>query len=170
VQALYLISVWLHILAATVWIGGLFFIVLVVVPWLKRGHAGSMDAGAFLQETGARFRYVGWICFAVIAMTGTFNLSIRGVRWSELVSVAWWTGPFGGALAIKLLLFALVLAVSFVHDFRVGPRATEAMRLDPRAPDTTALRKRASLLGRLNGLLALALVALGVVLVRGWPW
>ena len=57
-HALYLFSVWLHILAATAWIGGMFFLVLVVVPWLRRGNE-RQDAATFLQETGERFRAVG---------------------------------------------------------------------------------------------------------------
>ena len=56
-HALYLLSVWIHILAATVWIGGMSFLVLVVVPWLRRG--GRVEAAVFLRETGERFRNVG---------------------------------------------------------------------------------------------------------------
>ncbi len=83
-RALYLLSVWIHILAATVWIGGMLFLVLVVVPWLRKGK--RPDAAVFLRETGTRFRNVGWICFALLAVTGTFNLWMRGVRLSDSVA------------------------------------------------------------------------------------
>ena len=166
-RLLYLISVWLHILVATVWVGGLFFLVLVVVPWLRSGNA--TDAGAFLRETGERFRFVGWICFATALVTGTFNLWMRGVRPSHLGDPSWWASPFGSATGLKLLVFLLVVAISAVHDFGVGPRAVEVMERDPDSPEAIRLRRQASLLGRLNGVLALGLLALGVVIVRGWP-
>ena len=168
---LYLLSVWTHVIAATLWVGGLFFIVLVVVPWLRRGaKAGSVDAGAFLRDTGERFRAVGWLCFGLVFVTGAFNLWVRGVRLEHLVDGAWWTAPFGSAVGLKLLAFLLVIVVSLVHDFGVGPAATAALRDDPRSERAAKLRRQASLLGRLNGVLALVLVALGVVIVRGWPW
>jgi copper resistance protein D len=47
-----LFSVGLLILAATVWVGGMFFLVVVVVPWLRRNSA---QVGPFLRETGLRF-------------------------------------------------------------------------------------------------------------------
>jgi len=166
-RLLYLASVWLHILAATVWIGGIFFLVLVVVPWLRSGTAE--DAGTFLRETGERFRFVGWICFAVLLVTGSFNLWVRGVRMAHLVDPAWWSSSLGSAALLKLLLFAAVVVVSAVHDFSVGPRATLEMQHDIGSPESRRLRRQASLLGRLNGVLALLLVALGVALVRGWP-
>jgi len=167
-RLLYLTSVWLHILAATIWMGGLCFLVLVVVPWLRSGAA--TDAGTFLRETGERFRSVGWICFAVSLVTGTFNLWMRGVRASHFADPAWWTSPFGSATGLKLGLFALVVVISWVHDFGVGPRAVEVMEHDPKSPEAAHLRRQASMLGRLNGVLGLALLALGVVIVRGWPW
>ena len=167
---LYLLSVWTHILAAAIWIGGLFFIVLVVVPWLRRGGEGAVDAGAFLSDTGKRFRAVGWICFALLLLTGTFNLWVRGVTLTPLLDPLWWGSPLGMAVGLKLAVFVLVVAVSAVHDFVLGPRATEVMQADPRSDEATRLRRQASLLGRLNGVLGLVLVALGVVIVRGWPW
>ncbi|MCA9675811.1 MAG: DUF4149 domain-containing protein [Kofleriaceae bacterium] len=167
-HTLYLVSVWLHILAAMTWIGGMLFLVLVVVPWLRRGDRAT--AAAFLRDTGTRFRDVGWTCFGVILATGTFNLWVRGVRIADLARPSWRASPFGKAVLWKLAVFALVLVVSAYHDFVIGPRATAALRDAPGSVAAERLRRRASWLGRLDAVLALILVALAVILVRGWPW
>lgn len=166
-HALYLLSVWLHVLAATAWIGGMFFLVLVVVPWLRTGTGAG--AGVFLRETGERFRTVGWVCFAVLTVTGTFNLWFRGVRFSSFADAQWRATDFGQAVLWKLGLFGLVLLVSGYHDFFIGPRAAKAIEQEERSAQTQSLRRRASLLGRLNALLALAIAAVAVMLVRGAP-
>ena len=167
-HTLYLFSVFFHILAATIWIGGMAFLVLVVVPWLRQG--GRTDASAFLRETGTRFRSVGWACFVVLLFTGSFNLWVRGVRPSDFVRTEWLSSPFGQTVLVKLSAFFVVLVVSAVHDFVVGPAATTAIAADPRSPEAARQRRRASMLGRFNVLLALVLLAAGVTLVRGTPW
>jgi uncharacterized membrane protein len=168
VHALYYASVVLHILAAITWIGGMFFLMLVVVPWLRKGDRAT--AAAMLRETGTRFRNVGWACFAIVLVTGTFNLWVRGVRPASFVDPAWLGSSFGTAVVLKLAVFALVLAISAVHDFVHGPQATAAIARDPRSPEAERYRRRASLLGRANAVLALVLVLLAVALVRGFPW
>jgi uncharacterized membrane protein len=166
--ALYLFSVWLHILAAMTWIGGMLFLVLVVVPWLRRG--GREHAGAFLRATGRRFRTVGWGCFVVLALTGTFNLWMRGVRLTDFVRPEWLASPFGRAVLSKLGVFVAILIVSAAHDFVVGPRATSAIAASPRSSEVENLRRQASVLGRANAFFALVIVALAVMVVRGAPW
>ena len=164
---LYVASVWLHILAATTWIGGMFFLVLVVVPWLRRQDRAQ--AAKLMRETGTRFRSVGWACFGILIVTGTFNLYARGVRLGDFTSAEWLLSPFGKAVSIKLLIFAVVLGLSVFHDFVLGPRATRAVEGDPSSADALALRKLASWMGRANVLLALAIVWFAVIIVRGWP-
>ena len=166
-HALYLLSVCIHILAATVWVGGMLFLVLVVVPWLRKG--GRTNAAIFLRETGERFRNVGWVCFLVVLVTGSFNLWVRGVRFSSFGNAEWLGSSFGKTVIAKLSVFALVLAISAVHDFVAGPRATVAIEANPRSTEAQQARRRASMLGRFNVLLALILVAAGVMLVRGVP-
>lgn len=166
-HAIYLLSVWLHIIAAMTWVGGMLFLVLVVVPWLRRGDRAT--AGAFLRETGQRFRAVGWACFALLLATGLFNLWARGVRLADFGRLGWLTSGFGRSVLIKLGLFAAVLAMSVVHDFFVGPAASVAITRDPRSSEAERLRSQASLLGRANAILGLTLVGVAVTIVRGWP-
>jgi len=165
---LYVLSVWIHVLAAVTWIGGMFFLVLVVVPWLRRGDRAQ--AAALLRDTGIRFRKVGWTVFVILIVTGSFNLWFRGVRLGDLVNPEWLATPFGRAVAYKLAAFALVLALSAVHDFFVGPQAAVEGAKDPDSPRAKRLRGLASVLGRVNVVLALVIVWLAVVIVRGWPW
>lgn len=167
-HTLYLLSVFIHILTATIWIGGMLFLVLVVVPWL-RGDGRSI-AGRFLMETGVRFRNVGWWCFVTLLITGTFNLWVRGVRFGDFVNPEWLGTAFGKSVVLKLALFVCVLIVSGIHDFIVGPRATQALLADPTSAETQLRRKQASRLGRANAVLALLLLVVAVTLVRGSPW
>lgn len=165
---IYLLSVWLHILAAITWVGGMFTLLLVVVPWLRRGDRAQ--AAAMLRDMGPRLRDIGWICFGLLAITGTFNLWARGVRLSSFGSAAWLASPFGRAVLWKLGVFGVILGVSAAHDFILGPRATVAVLANPQSAQAQRMRRGASYLGRLNALLALLIVALAVTLVRGLPF
>lgn len=166
-RLLYEISVWLHIVAVAIWLGGMLFLVLVVVPWLRAG--GRANAVVLLRETGRRFRNVGWACFAVFLITGAFNLSMRGVRLADFVTTEWVASSFGRIVLLKVALFAVIVALSALHDFVVGPKATQALQIDPQSSAAQSLRRRASLLGRLNVVLALIAVFVGVMIVRGAP-
>jgi putative copper export protein len=168
VRAIYEISVYLHLLAVTVWFGGMTFLVLVVLPWLRQQNA--LGAAELLRATGERFRTVGWCCLLTLLVTGTVNLWARGVRLGDFLRSEWLASPFGKAVLLKLCLFVVVVTVSAVHDFRVGPRALRAIRERADSPEALKLRRLAARMGRANALLAMLMIAVGVVLVRGMPW
>lgn len=167
-RTLYLVSVYVHVLAVAVWLGGMAFLGLVLVPALRRPqHRGQ--AAELFGILGTRFRPVGWTCLALLLATGTIQLRARGVRWADLGSGAFWGGTAGRTLAAKLAVVALILVASAVHDFVVGPRAMAHWRAGGSPATAAILRRRASWLGRATLLLALLASALGVALVRGWP-
>lgn len=165
-RTLYILSVWLHILAAMIWLGGMLFLVLVLVPVLRRQEYRGV-AGGLIHWTGVRFRWVGWVCLGLLLASGILNLGFRGFTWQDLWTGRLWQGPFGRALGIKLLLVAVVFLLSVLHDFVIGPRATTLWQRDPEAIETRRLRRTASSIGRLNLVLGLIIVLLGVFLVRG---
>jgi putative copper export protein len=146
----YDVVVWLHIVAAATWIGGMLFFALIVVPSVRR----SPGATALLQAMGRRLRLLGWVLLAVLLMTGTVNLRFHGIGWSALRQSGFWATGFGRALAFKLWLVAALTAATLVHD-----------GLTRRGPDSR--RMMAVWSGRLILLLSLGVVFFAVALVRG---
>ena len=145
-RSLYLASVCLHILAAMIWMGGMVFFVVAVMPWARR--LSEPDRRAFLGAFGRRFRDVAWTCYGVLAITGLFNLWIRGVRPSDVLHAGWRSSLFGQVVVVKLVLFLLAVLATSAHKHVVA-------------------RWQARWLGRLSLALGVAIVAVAVVLVRG---
>jgi len=163
----FLVSMWLHLLAAIVWIGGLAFISMVLAPTL-RDPVMRAQAVPLLRAAGRKFMRIGYASIVVLIVTGTTNLILKAGGSLEAVE-AWWPTTYGRLLTAKLVLVALVIALSLYHDFAVGPAATRAMQAEPGSPAALALRRRAALLGRANALLSLVIMTLALLLVRGLP-
>jgi uncharacterized membrane protein len=161
---LYLLSVWLHVVAAATWLGSAVFLAAVLVPTLRAGGDEGVRARV-LRASGPRLRNLGWLAFAVLVVTGIGNLAGRGFDLSDL-SWRLWAGPFGHALTWKLALFAVVLLLSALHDFVLGPRATLAA---PGSRAALRARRIATWMGRATLVLGLAILAFATLLVRGWP-
>lgn len=170
---MYQFSVFVHIVSAIVWVGGMLCFALVVVPVARR--LPPHERAALVGAMGRRFRAVGWVCVALLIATGLVNSAYRGVTWADV-----WTGDlfgslFGRLLAAKLGLVAVMLLLSAVHDFVVGPASARAYQQAGAQPSPALLsalavsRRRAAWLARANTLVALVVVALAVMLVRGLP-
>jgi copper resistance protein D len=164
-RALYLASVTLHLLAATFWLGGMFFLGVVGAPILRQVEPPELRQHLF-NGLGVRFRVFSWWAIAVLLATGMLNLHYRGwLHWEGVLgSPAFWASGTGHALAWKLGTVATMVGVSAIHDFVLGPRAGAAAPGDAGA---LALRARAAWAARLNALVAVALVIAAVRLARG---
>lgn len=158
-QTIYIISVALHVLAAMLWVGGMGFFALVVVP-AARQSLDRARAQTMLQAVGIRLGQVGWWLLGTLLVSGATNLWARGFL-SALGSASFWQSSFGHTLALKLAFVAVMAVVGFVHG-------KDARRGGPPASARTRTR-RASMLGRATFGLSLVVVLLAVILVRGLP-
>jgi uncharacterized membrane protein len=135
---------WVHVLSAIIWVGGMLFIALVLVP-TARALGDATFRTRLIQESGYRFRTIGWIALALLVVTGLLNL---------------WFQPFllrAPRFHWKLGLVVLTLILSGFHDGVLGPRAGRP-GADP------SVRLRASWVARANVVVALAVVLLGLSL------
>jgi putative copper resistance protein D len=160
---LYLLNVTLHVLAAMLWLGGMFFLAVVGAPALREVEPPELRARLFAQV--GRFRGVGWAAIAVLVATGVGNLAFTGAfRGGAILRAELWATPYGHTLAWKLASVAAMIVVSAVHDFWLGPLAG---RLPAGTPEALRMRRRAAWLARINAIIGILIVAAAVRLARG---
>jgi uncharacterized membrane protein len=148
-----LLPLWLHVVSAAVWLGGLLFQSHILLPLLARG--GPVEAVA---ESVRRSRRVAWTALALLVLTGLHNLT-------RLPSVAAMTeSGVLKLLALKLFLVVILLMLSAHRDFGVAARLIRAVAAGRDA--TPALRMLVRL-DRVALLLGLGLVYLGLAVSRG---
>ncbi len=110
------LSLWVHLLAAVAWVGGMIFVGLVLVP-VTRGLSDQALRFELTGKVGVRFKYLGWVAIALLLATGLYNAVVRISSWEVLFG----TG-YGRTLLLKVALALVMVALSAVHDFYLGPR------------------------------------------------
>ncbi len=162
---MYLTLVTLHVLAAIVWLGGVFFLGLVGAPALRRVEPAALRRSLF-DAIGMRFRYVGWGAVLVLLVTGTWILQVRGWLSAAILGAPeFWRSGTGAALAWKLSLVTVMLVLSLVHDIASSParRSGAAPRSEASPPPTP---RWVLMLARVGALLGVGTVVAAVRLVR----
>ena len=148
-----LLTLWLHVLSAAVWLGGLLFQSHILFPLLARGAPGEPVAQAV-----RRFRRVAWTALGLLVLTGLHNLTrlppVAAMVESGVLKL----------LALKLFLVVVLLMLSAHRDFGVAARLLRAVAAgrDPNAALQTMVR-----IDRVLLLLGVILLYLGLAVSRG---
>jgi uncharacterized membrane protein len=97
---------WVHLMAAVVGLGGMGFMLLILIPSL--GVLGAEQREALSRAVTGRFRWATWGAVTLLLVTGLYN--IRRYYWEEPWDRAW------RLLTLKILLsfglFGIVLALT----------------------------------------------------------
>ncbi len=161
--SLYYFNVTVHVLAALVWLGGMFFLALVGAPVLRAVENLELRQKLF-DQLGMRFRSVGWIALGVLLVTGLLNLQFRGLlSWRVLTDPAFVRSPWGMAFTVKMAAVAVMLIIEGYHDWVLGPRAG---RVVAGSPEALTLRRRASLYARISAICGVIIVLAAIRLAR----
>src|ERR1044072_8894499 len=104
----------LHVLSASVWVGGTVALVFIGVPAIRQLE-GEARAAA-MRALGRRWRPLGWSSMGVAILSGLWLSDRHGA----FPSVALDTG-FDRWLMVKSGLVVLLVAGSLVHDYVLGP-------------------------------------------------
>ena len=141
----------LHVLGATVWVGGTVALTFIAVPAIRL--LSGEPRGTAMRALGERWRPIGWGALAAMVVTGT-------ILASHVL-------PGSGAAAqtvfgVKMALFALLVVLAYLHDFVLGPRVSREIREDR----AQVSRPRLVLVGWASFTLTITIPILGVVLAE----
>jgi len=156
-----------HVISAMVWLGGMFFLSLVLFPALKKFEPGEKRTRV-ISLTANRFRKVSWIAIFILLVTGIFNVLNLGITTETIFSGGFLSSQLGKILSIKVSLVLVMIILSASHDFILGPRYSGLV--SSQKPDIHTLseiekrRKITSWLARLNIIIAVLVVACAVML------
>ena len=146
----------LHVLSASVWVGGTVALVFVGVPAIRKLE-GEARATA-MRALGRRWRPLGWSAMAVAILSGLWLTELNGGFTEAALET-----DFDRTLIAKSVLVALLVIGALIHDYVLGPRLQKELRVsDPAAPAT---RRRLVVVGWVNFALTLAVPILGAVVL-----
>ena len=118
------VLIWLHVLAAVVWIGGMMFLSLVLAPLVRREN--TIPGWTVLFRSAAqRFRLVVWLAIGILLSTGPVLLQGKGI---SSMDIRQWPPVF----LVKATLVGILLLLTFLHDLLLGPLASRTSTLPAR--------------------------------------
>ena len=145
-----------HLLSATVWVGGTIVLVFVGVPAIRKLE-GEARATA-MKALGRRWRPLGWSAMGVAILSGLWLTHLHGGLNSAALST-----DFDRTLILKSVLVVLLCIGALIHDYVLGPRLQRELRAgEPQAPVT---RRRLIMVGWFNFSLTIAVPILGAVVL-----
>ncbi|MCY3831609.1 MAG: DUF4149 domain-containing protein [Chloroflexi bacterium] len=158
-EAALALSLFLHIVATAVWIGGILLIAFLVLPELNQALAEQPTLHRLLSRLRKRFNLIGNLALAVLIVTGLLQMSTdpnyEGLlrfsnRWSQ-------------TLLLKHLLIIVMALCGLFLQFAVAPALERASLLRERgkgdAEHWRRLQRRERQLTILVALLAIAVLA-----------
>ena len=146
------VVIWIHVVAAMFWIGGMLFFALVVVPALQQ-QVKADEKTEIISRIGKRFRIAGWGALGILFASGVLRLYQNRLP----------LGSYGAPFRAKLLLVVVMVLLALLHDFVLGPKSI-AMRRTGSAPRIFSSGVR--WLARLNLIIGLLIVFAAVLLVH----
>ena len=142
---------YLHVVAAVVWVGGLAYQAHGLLPAARRGST------AVFADVARRARPITWTAISIVVLTGFYNVTQLGALARVMETGA------GLMLAAKFILVILAVALTGQRDFAHIALLQAALRAD--ADPTAALRAIARL-DRAVLLLTLVIIYLGLAISR----
>ena len=102
-----------------------------MVP-VARGMEPPAMGLMFLCRAALRFRGIAWVLLSLLVVSGAGALESRGIGFDRFTEDGFWSTEIGTTLGVKIVMVGIILVISGVHDFILGPRLVAAMQLVPR--------------------------------------
>jgi copper transport protein len=109
---------WLHLLAASLWIGGLLYISMIYLPILKQ--KSLLEGVRSLISILPHYAALAITGILILLVTGPFDATTHISTLDQLI-----TTEYGRTLIVKSILVAALMITSAIHIGRLHPRLTK---------------------------------------------
>jgi copper resistance protein D len=158
-MSLYILSVWLHILLACIWVGGLIYTAAVVIPFAVKQSQDERQR--IIRGQARKFRMIGWTSVVLLAITGVYNATQRFAL--DGIGGLFDRQRVGFWLPRKLEFFVLMVLLMLFHDIMSMRAAKHSGGSREAAPGN----RLGSIAAAIATLLALVVLYCSVRIVRG---
>jgi putative copper resistance protein D len=156
------INPWLHILAATIWVGPQVFLFVAAIPAVRTIEDMQVRTRVMRMIT-TRFGYLGWGALAVLVVTGIANLYENDLDVDQLFDL-----NFGIIFQVKMTLLIITVVLTALHSFVLGPRVLNLQESMASEDEIAPIRRMQIIVSAVNALVALAILFCGALLASDW--
>jgi len=154
---------WIHLISASIWVGGSIFIGIVLVPVLKTMTTSMEERLQIMIKVGRRFNKIAVPSLIILIITGVYS-SHQLLSKPELLL----SSSYGNFLIIKIILVIALIIVFTVH-IRIIRKDVEEKILSKEMPENQIqkLRKKIIILGEATVVISVAILFMAALLDTG---
>ena len=154
---------WVHLVAASIWVGGSIFLGIVLAPMLKSITGTLEERIALMIKIGRRFNKIAIPSFVILIITGIYNSRVFLQEPGLLFET-----NYGIILLFKIILVIATLITYIIH-IRILNAETEKTLSGGYAETiyVQSIRSKIIYLGRITVILSVAILLLAAILDSG---
>lgn len=157
------IITWIHLVSASIWVGGGLFLGVVLAPILKRTSMTLEERIGLMVIVGRRFNRIAVPSLMVLIATGVYNARAFLSSPDLLFGTS-----YGGLLVVKMVLVVAVI-ITFVIHVRLIRKDVEDRITSGQIParEVRRLRKKIIILGEVMSVISVVILLLAAMLDAG---
>jgi len=157
------ILTWIHLIAATIWVGGSIFIGIVFSPLLKTITISMEERIQIMIKVGKRFNKIAVPSLIILMITGLYNSHLLLSKPDLLMATS-----YGIFLTVKIIL-VIALVITYAVHVRVIRKEVEDKIMSKQMPikQIQKLRKKIIILGEITVVLSVTILFFAALLDVG---
>jgi len=154
---------WVHLVAASIWVGGSIFIGIVLAPLLKT-ISDSIDGRlSIMIRVGRKFNKIAVPSLIILIVTGLYNSSGYLTRPSLFL-----TTNYGLVLVAKIVLVIILIVTFIIHVRMIRTKVEKQIESKELSEDAIQkLRSKIITLGRITVIVSVAILLMAALLRSG---
>lgn len=157
------ILTWIHLVSASIWVGGSLFIGIVLVPILKKMDLSLKERLSIMIKVGRKFNKIAVPSLIILIITGLYNSHLLLGKPDILFS-----SSYGNLLIIKIFLVITLIIIFAIHIRVIRKDVEEKIMQDKMTEiQIKKLRKKIIILGEATVILSVAILFFAALLDAG---